>query len=222
MVSGTLSWCRERSSDRSGEAFVGDALQTVPTRRPRPSDDGTVVAIGPRVTARPHRLPGFSYKGQHRYSLTFCAQNRRSVFVDADVVTDLLEQILIAAGAWHFEIFAYCFMPDHLHLLVTGTSDSADLIAFAHDVKQRVAYRYLRNHDGRLWQKGFYDHIVRDREAFLTIAKYILENPVRAGIVAAPRDYPFSGSCVWTWDQLMDLWQTEAVAIDLIDQLGTP
>ena len=39
-------------------------------------------------------------------------------------------------------------MPDHLHLLVEGQSEDAELIAFAKDVKQRIAFHYLRDHDG--------------------------------------------------------------------------
>lgn len=99
-------------------------------------------------------------------------------------------------------------MPDHLHLLVEGQSDDADLVAFAKDVKQRVAYYYLRKHPGPVWQKGYYERILRDEESTLTVARYILANPVRKGFVREPRDYAFSGSAIWTWEQLLEMWQT--------------
>ena len=98
-------------------------------------------------------------------------------------------------------------MPDHLHLLVTCQSEEADLIAFAKDVKQRVAYRRRCLDRGVVWQPGYYERILRDDEATLTVAKYILANPVRKGLVREPRDYPFSGSALWSWDQLLELWQ---------------
>jgi putative transposase len=165
------------------------------------------------MSERPHRLVGFSYKGRHRYSLTFCSHCRRTLFTKADVVQEALSQILQSSTKQRFAIFAYCFMPDHLHLLVEGQSDEADLIAFAKDIKQRIAYHYPRT-DEPVWQKGYFERVLRDDGATLTVAKYILANPVRKGHTREPRDYPFSGSMVWTWDELVELWQTEAATLD--------
>src|SRR5580765_1744925 len=126
------------------------------------------------MSERPHRLAGFSYRGLHRYSLTLCAHERRTLFVDSDRVHQALEQILQSSAIRAFAVAAYCFMPDHLHLLVTGQSEEADLIAFAKDVKQRVAYRRRCLDRGVVWQPGYYERILRDDEATLTVAKYIL------------------------------------------------
>jgi len=82
------------------------------------------------MSDRPHRLPGFSYVGCHRYSLTFCVRSRNYVFTIATIVADALEQISLAALARGFAICAYCFMPDHLHLLVEGQADNSDLVKF--------------------------------------------------------------------------------------------
>jgi REP element-mobilizing transposase RayT len=98
-------------------------------------------------------------------------------------------------------------MPDHLHLLIEGTSEDSDLLAFVHVMKQRTAYEYRRSRGATLWQKGYYEHVVRDDEATLDIARYVLANPVRAGLVAEPRDYPFSGSLVFSREQLNELWE---------------
>jgi putative transposase len=167
------------------------------------------------MSERPHRLAAFSYKGPHRYSLTFCSHRRRTLFIKADVAQEALSQILQSAAKQAFAIFAYCFMPDHLHLLVEGQSDGADLITFAKDIKQRIAYHYPRTHGGDIWQKGYFERVLRDDEATLTVAKYILANPVRKDLVKEPRDYPFSGSAVWTWEQLLDLWRTDATASEM-------
>jgi len=158
------------------------------------------------VSDRPHCLPGFSYLGLHRYSLTFCVRRRAHVFIDARVVSELLEQISQAAAEHQFEILAYCFMPDHLHLLVEARSSDSDLISFANLVKQRTSFTYRRSHAERLWQKGYFEHIVRNDESTQIVAKYVLENPVRAGLVKEPLDYPFSGSLVFGREQLVDLW----------------
>jgi putative transposase len=164
------------------------------------------------MSGRPQRLATFSYQGLHRYSLTFCAHERRNLFVEADIVQEAHAQILQTAARHAFAVPAYCFMPDHLHLLVEGQSDDADLIAFAKDVKQRVAYHHRRKCAGTVWQKAYYERVLRDDEATLTVARYILENPVRKGLVREPRDYAFSGSAVRTWEQLLELWQMDAVS----------
>jgi putative transposase len=168
------------------------------------------------MSDRPKRLPTFSYVGLHRYFLTFCCNRRRDVFVDAEVVAAALEQILRSSTRYQFAVIAYCFMPDHLHLLVEGRADDADLIAFARDIKQRTGYHWPGKADGVLWQDGYYERALRDDEQTLTVVKYILENPVRAGLVREPRDYPYSGSMIFTWPQLSELWD-----VDSASQFGT-
>ena len=49
---------------------------------------------------------------------------------------------------------------------------------------------------GALWQKGFYDHGLRSEEDVVAIARYIVANPIRAGMVARVGDYPF-WNAVW-------------------------
>ena len=49
----------------------------------------------------------------------------------------------------------------------------------------------------KLWQRSFYDHALRKEESLNDVARYIWENPVRAGIVATAVDYAWSGSEVW-------------------------
>jgi putative transposase len=140
------------------------------------------------------RIRGFDYKGTHRYSLTICAHDRRSVFVDAAVVDAVLQQILRTAAARSFAVLAYCFMPDHLHLLVEGLSDDADLQKFMKSWKQATGFAYSKSHAGeRLWQVGFFDHVLRAEESLDRQARYILANPVRAGLARAVDEYPFAG-----------------------------
>jgi putative transposase len=122
-------------------------------------------------------------------------------------------------------VIAYCFMPEHVHLLVLATSETSDLRAFVHSVKQRTAYYYKQSHAATLWQEGYYEHVLRDDEATLATAKYILENPVRAGLVAEPRDHAFAGSLVLDAEQLDDLWQCDAESLRDVgfrSNTGTP
>src|SRR6185295_20035688 len=100
--------------------------------------------VAPPGRMRPHRprLDPSLYVGLQRYFLTFCTARRLPWFAHADVVQLVLEQILQSAKLFDMDVIAYCFMPDHVHLLVEGYSDGADAIAFVHQAKQRSGYAF--------------------------------------------------------------------------------
>lgn len=83
-------------------------------------------------------------------------------------------------------------MPDHVHLLVEGLSDASDLQRFVRDWKQRAANQFSRELRGRLWQVGFFDHVLRSDESTERHALYIAGNPVRAGLANVIGEYPFA------------------------------
>ena len=89
-------------------------------------------------------------------------------------------------------MLAYCFMPDHVHLLLEA-KEQANLIRFMKAFKQMSAYRHSRAFSQPLWQKGYYDHILRKEEDVRSVAQYIFENPLRAGLVDSLHEYPFLG-----------------------------
>lgn len=149
------------------------------------------------------RLATFSYIGFHRYSLTFCTIARHRVLTSSAVVTPILSQILGVAEREGFALLAYCFMPDHLHLLVEGRRDDANLRRFVHAAKQQSAYEYARTTGRGLWQPSYYDHVLRDEEATKRTIRYILENPIRAGLAASISDYPFLGSTEFTMQEIL-------------------
>ena len=153
--------------------------------------------------SRPPRLEGFEYRGRFAYFLTFCAYKRRAVFVDATLAVMVVRQILLAAKRFDFAVFAYCVMPDHAHLLVRGKSDEANLQRFSKRAKQSSAQIYRRCAQQPLWQEGYYDRVVRPEEDVSGIARYIIENPVRAGLVTSAKDYSFLGSELWSVDEIL-------------------
>ena len=64
--------------------------------------------------------------------------------------------------------------------------------------KQRSGAAYALKSGEPLWQKGYYEHVLREDEDSKEIAHYIIANPVRAGLVQSPDDYPFIGSDAWS------------------------
>ena len=155
-------------------------------------------------TGNPGHLKTFYYVGFHRYFLTFCTHNRGRTFVANDVVVWVLSQIQRAADDEQFAILAYCFMPDHLHVLIEGESEHSDCRRFITRAKQLSAFYYSKKFGGRLWQRYGFERVLRDDEDTLNVARYILENPVRAGLVAAPGEYKFSGSSRYSLREILE------------------
>ena len=87
-------------------------------------------------------------------------------------------------------------MPDHLHLLLEA-KEEANLIRFMKTFKQLSAYRYRQAFSQPLWQKGYYEHILRKEEDVRLVAQYLFGNPVRAGLVNSPDEYAFSGGSLF-------------------------
>lgn len=70
-----------------------------------------------------------------------------------------------------------------------------DILTFVGRFKnlvQRAAWRH--GVLGAFWQKSFWDHMVRRQEDLAVVVAYVMANPVRAGLVARPEDYPFAGT----------------------------
>jgi len=85
-------------------------------------------------------------------------------------------------------------MPEHLHLLLEGQKEDANLKKFISMFKQKTSYVYKKKTGKKLWQENYYEHILRKDEAIKDVARYILGNPIRRGLVNDLLSYPFSGS----------------------------
>ena len=149
------------------------------------------------------RLPTKQYVGKQRYFLTFCCNQRQQHFADAQNVDDVRQEILRTASTNGIAVMAYCFMPDHLHLLAEGVTETADVTRFVKMAKQQTAYAFRRTHNAVLWQGGWHDHIIRPSEDIKATLRYLLENPLRAGLARSVADYPHIGSGTMTRDALL-------------------
>ena len=152
--------------------------------------------------SRPKRLANRSYVGKAQYFLTFCVRERRPAFRDAAVASETLAHFLRAAAAQSFEVLAYCLMPDHAHLLVGALGATSDLRRFVKTAKERSGRAYRKRCDERLWQEGYFDRVLRDDADARRYAAYIVNNPVRAGLVTSPTEYEFVGATKWTIEEL--------------------
>jgi putative transposase len=152
----------------------------------------------------PEHLRGFDYTGPNRYFLTFCTWERVRHFTNGDHVTLVCEQFQRASREQGFAVTAYCFMPDHVHLLVSGERDDADLKRFTKSAKQYSGFYFRRTTGLLLWQRYGFERTLRNEEATAAVARYTIANPVRAELVQSPADYPFWGSFVYTREALLE------------------
>ena len=86
----------------------------------------------------------------------------------------------------------------------SSVTDDADLRTAMHDWKQGTGLVWKQRTGGRLWQTGYYDHVLRDEDSIPSIVKYIVANPVRARLVSDVGQYPYAGSSRYRIEELLD------------------
>ena len=115
------------------------------------------------------------------------------------------EQFLRAERESGFDNIAYCFMPDHVHKVMKASTSSSDAKEYIKRAKQYSGFYYSKQFGTRLWQRYGYDRVaLRDDEPRAWV-RYVIENPVRAGLVATAEDYPFTGSSLYTMKELIEM-----------------
>jgi putative transposase len=135
------------------------------------------------------RVGRYSQSGQI-YLLTAVTRNREPLFTDCRTGRFLVRQFQQAHTDDLADSLAWVVMPDHFHWLVELKNSTLPALMLA--IKSHSA-RAINAHLGRtgsLWQKGFHDRAIRYDEDLLAAARYIIANPIRAGLVSRVHDYP--------------------------------
>ncbi|SDR82583.1 hypothetical protein [Opitutus sp. GAS368] len=154
------------------------------------------------------RLAPVAYRGLVPVHWTLTLENRATGWLTPGFHSHFREILLHVCARYGLACPVYVLMPDHMHLLWLGLGPESD---------QRVAIEFARKHlrpelAPAQWQHQVHDRVLRDNEtlsgAFLAVANYILQNPVRAGLVARWQDHPFTGVCVAGYPDL-DLRQED-------------
>ena len=154
------------------------------------------------------RLSEKNYRGKLRCFLTICCAERKRHFSSGENCGRLLAFLQESAARHSFDVHAFCVMPDHLHFLVQGVKPDSDLLRFVKAFKIKSSREFAAKHGCELWQKKYYDHILREKESMESVAWYIWMNPVRAGIVDRPKDYAFVGSFTMKIPDVTELPET--------------
>ncbi|MGO9013322.1 MAG: REP-associated tyrosine transposase [Bryobacteraceae bacterium] len=139
-----------------------------------------------------YATPGHAFAAKDRA----LGQNRGQLWLsDARVVRQVAEAIPTGESRKEFyELQAWVIMPNHVHMLLLPR---VALPQITHWIKGRTARdaNLLLGRTGEpFWQDESYDHWVRNEKEFNRIAAYIEENPVSAGLVTTPEDWPWSSA----------------------------
>jgi len=156
------------------------------------------------MPGHPRRLDPADYRGYRAYSLTICTYNRTRPFTDSAIVHQTLLQFLRTAVDARCEVIAYCFMPDHVHVVLIAHAEDSDLARYVRVAKQRSGYAYTRATGQRLWQTSYFDRTIRRIEELPALVGYIIRNPLRAGLAEGPIEYPYWGSQRYSREELME------------------
>ena len=163
-----------------------------------------------RKACKRYDTPGVAHE------LTFSCFKRRRFLVKERTCQYLADAVLKAKAKHPFDLWAYVFMPEHVHLLLWPKQPRYSVSKILKSIKQSVsrrALRYLRilnpaglryvatghgNQPYAFWQEGGgYDRNVTELKTVPKMARYIHNNPVRRGLVEHPEDWLWSSARAW-------------------------
>ena len=150
-----------------------------------------------KIKEKRHRLPKEFYKGEISVAFTLCLKENVAAgfsLREPEIVNIFIDILTSVAAKESCIVPVYCFMPDHQHLILTGTHGDSDILKTIASYKQRTGFWMTVNKPKMKWQKNFYDHVIRTHEEIVNQVRYILDNPVRKGLVSSWQEYPFKGS----------------------------
>ncbi len=140
------------------------------------------------------RLKNFDYSTGGYYFITICTHNRQELFGEIVGATlcgrpgEMIEKWLFKLQNKFndVEITDYVIMPDHIHFIISKTGDHTgsplrDMVGWFKTMTTNKYIRNVKNNEfqpfsKKIWQRGYYEHIIRDEQDYLTKARYIQNN----------------------------------------------
>ncbi len=132
--------------------------------------------------------------------ITQVVKDRTPIFLDDDMVKLLIYILRYVKVKHSFKMLAYVILPDHFHLLIQP-NDKSNFSQIMHSLKSRFtrAFKKKKNITDHLnlWQRRFWDHIIRNEQDFENHFHYIHFNPIKHGYVDLPQDWINSSYQQW-------------------------
>ena len=161
-----------------------------------------------------HRLSHEVYNTtEYEYSFTVCARHQRNKpFLNPALAQTVIDSLLWTRQKYHWLLFCYCLMPDHLHFVCRltqqehtvsnlgnrGWMHSSVLEHLARFKSYTTTQAWNFGIQGKLWQRSSFDRVLDAGRPFENVVEYTLQNPQRAGLVNDWEQWPYS--------QIVDPW----------------
>ncbi len=159
------------------------------------------------------RLPRLTYPGAFHH-VTSRGINGEKILADDEDKRRFLELLAKNSKLSGIRIFAFCLMDNHYHLVVENRSGRLSHFLRQLNGQFGMHYRKKTASQGYVFQNRFYSSLIQD-EGYLTLAvRYVLLNPVKAGLTAAAMDYPWSSAGVY-FSRTGSKW----LATDVVEEL---
>jgi len=129
------------------------------------------------------------------HHITQRGNNRATVFFDDEDRQIYLKLLTIYAHKHSMQIWAYCLMNNHIHLLAVPKTETA--LARGIGLTNQIYTQYLNrklNHSGRIWQNRFFSCVVENEQYLWAVTRYIERNPLKVGMVKNPEVYRWSSA----------------------------
>lgn len=128
--------------------------------------------------------------------ITICTKDRRSIFNNKSFINYCINLLQDLSKKDKIKLYAYTFMPDHLHLIISVHGDKS-IIDFVKRFKGNSTQKsHQFGFEGRIYQNRFHDHFIRKEDGLNEAIMYILNNPVRKGLVDNWEEFPYSRYCL--------------------------
>jgi REP-associated tyrosine transposase len=126
--------------------------------------------------------------------VTFCTAKRGRTFLDPQLARVVVREIKALRESGLYWLYAYCVMPDHVHLVMKLRHSGLSLSQVVGRLRAAIT-RGLRARGKSIgWQRGYFDRVVREYETSREFILYVLRNPNRAGLCGADDVYEHVGT----------------------------
>ncbi|MCK9502650.1 MAG: transposase [Porticoccaceae bacterium] len=146
----------------------------------------------PRKGNSPNLRKGRVSQSGQIYLITMVCWRRLPYFKDLIAGRCFVQALISVQG--FAETLCYVVMPDHVHWLMQLTADG-ELSVSVQKVKSLTTKAIKSKGAFPVWQKGYHDHALRAEEDIVDVARYVVANPLRAGLVKSIRDYSLWDAC---------------------------
>jgi putative transposase len=137
----------------------------------------------------------YVFQNHPRYFVTACVYNRRNLLADPVIHEILRKHWTKSLDLYGWVIGSYVVMPDHVHFFCADAEAKKSLSRMVGAWKEWSSKEicFLLGMQAPLWQKEFFDHLIRSNESYSEKWEYIIQNPVRGGLVIDENDWEYAG-----------------------------